>query len=237
MPWGAVAGAAIGVVGNAMTDKGGGGGGSSTATKEPWADAAPWLRDNIKAGQDLQAQYAATPFNAQQLAAYGNMGRQTNYMNNLVPDLLGQIGNQGVGFDRSNTNARVTPYTFNGSGTAQPGGAQSGLLTQLTNPNTVSQYTSAANPPPPPPAPPPVAAPPSAFTAYDPSKTSLYDQARLSVGLGGSTGLNGGFGTFNYGDAVPDKNTQQYLDYQNFLLAGGDTMGRYASRDTNSGGA
>lgn len=240
MSWAAVGGAAVSVVGGAlMSDsKSGGGAGTTTASKEPWADAAPWLRDQIKTGQDLQTQYQQTPFNAQQLAAYGNMGRQTDYMNNLVPDLLGQISNQGLlGFDRSNPNRRVTPYTFNGSGNGMAGGAQTGLLANLANPSTVSQYTSAANPEPVA-APAPVAAAPSAFTAYDPSQTSLLDQARLSLGpaFSGNTPMNGGLGSFNYGDAIPDKNTQKYLDYQNFLLAGGDTLNRYTPRE-QSGGA
>ena len=224
MPWGAAIGAVGSIASAAMTDSGGGAG-SSTASKEPWKDAAPWLRDNIKAGQDLQAQYQATPFNAQQLAAYGNMGRQTNYMNNLVPDLLGQIGNQRGGFDRSNTNGRVTPYTFNGSGMG--GGAQSGLLGQLANPDAVSQYTSAANPA-------PVAAPvaaqsPSTFVGWD--QAAALDAMRNGEGMRPTVGA--GLGAFQYGDQAPAPGTQAYLDMQQYmqgmggLNSGGDPYGYY----------
>lgn len=225
MPWGAVAGAAIGVVGNAMTDKGGGAG-SSTASKEPWAPAAPWLEEQIKTGQGLQAQYQQTPFNAQQLAAYGNMGRQTDYMNNLVPDLLGQISNQRGGFDRSNTNGRVTPYTFNGSGSGMAGGAQTGLLSSLMSPLS---GTSAANPAPVAPA--PVAAPaPSTFVGWD--QAAALDAMRNGEGMRPTVGA--GLGAFQYGDQAPAPGTQAYLDMQHYLQGGGgDPYGYY----NGSGGA
>ena len=240
MPWGVAASVAGAVVSSELSDKkSGGGAGSSSTSKEPWADAAPWLRDQIKTGQELQTQYQQTPFNAQQLAAYGNMGRQTDYVNNLVPDLLGQVSNQGLlGFDRSNPNRRVTPYTFNGSGNGLAGGAQTGLLANLTNPETVSQYTSAANPPAVAP-PAPVAAPAGMFTAYDPAQAMMDARTTgtkaTAMGYGGIGAINGGYGSFNYGDGIPQKGTQQYLDYQNFLLAGGDQLGLYANNGGKAG--
>jgi hypothetical protein len=77
MTWGAVAGAAIGVVGSAMSDGGGssgGGAGTTTQSKDPWMAAQPWMQSNIAQGQNLQGRYSAAPFNQAQLDAYGNMG-------------------------------------------------------------------------------------------------------------------------------------------------------------------
>lgn len=237
MPWGAAIGAIGSVASAAMSDSGGGAG-SSTASKEPWADAAPWLRENIKTGQGLQSQYTAQPFNAQQLAAYANMGRQTGYMNNVVPDLLGQISNQNVGFDRSNTNGRVNPYTFNGSGSGATGGAQSGLLGQLSNPATAGQYTSAANPP----AAAPAAASPftqqeswnrsdapgGAIIATPDSLRQLNGMGIDDSGLGAIKSL-GSYGSFKYGDQ-PQRGTQQWRDMSEYLAMGGQDPAGYLGR-------
>lgn len=228
MSWAAVGGAAVGVVGNMMTSDKGGGAGTTTASKEPWSKAAPWLEEQIKAGQGLQSQYTAQPFNAQQLAAYTNMGRQTGYMNNAVPDLLGQISNQSVGFDRSNTNGRVKPYTFNGSGTGAAGGAQSGLLGQLTNPATVGQFTSAANPP----AAAPASAPTASTSLYRPF--DMYDataRGNLTLGNGLRGTDNGGYGSFNYGEAAPVQGDPRFGDFMAFINAGGDELGLYTNRN------
>ena len=150
MTWGAVAGAAIGVVGSAMNSGGGsqtnGGAGTTTSTKAPWLQATPWITNNMTSGQALQNQYTQTPFNAQQLGAHQALAGQTGYMNALVPSLLGQISSQPVGFDRSNPNARPTAYNFNGTG-SNTGSGSGGLLGMLSNPAPAA--TSAANPPPP----------------------------------------------------------------------------------------
>ena len=52
--FGPVAGA---VVGGLMSD----GGEQQTATKEPWSAAAPWLRQQLEQGQNLQAYYQQNP--------------------------------------------------------------------------------------------------------------------------------------------------------------------------------
>lgn len=82
---GPVAGA---VVGGLMSD----GGGSQTASKEPWAAAAPWLKDNIKTGQALQNAYQQNPLNALQQTAYQNQFSNLDRFNNdLTPALMRQI--------------------------------------------------------------------------------------------------------------------------------------------------
>lgn len=136
MSWGAVAGAAVGVVGSALSSDKNGGAGSQTATKEPWAEAAPWLKNLLAQGQTLNDQYTATPFNAQQQQAYGNMANQSAYMQQLTPSLLSQLSGQQIGYDRNNPTARPQSFNFNGllggsgGGTAQQGGNQ-GLLSML----------------------------------------------------------------------------------------------------------
>lgn len=139
MPWGAVAGAVVSTVGGSLlSDDKNGGAGSSTATKEPWAEAAPWLKDLLGQGQTLSNQYTASPFNAQQQQAYGDMANQSAYMQQLTPQLLSQLSGQQVGYDRNNPTARPQAFNFNGllggssgGGGAQQGGAQGGLLSML----------------------------------------------------------------------------------------------------------
>lgn len=72
------------VVGGLMSD-----GEEQTATKEPWKDAAPWLRENIAQGQNLQAYYQQNPFNQPQQTAYQNTFSDIdNFRGNMAPGLL-----------------------------------------------------------------------------------------------------------------------------------------------------
>lgn len=82
---GNVAGA---VVGGLMSD----GGDAQTTSKEPWAPAAPWIKDNIRTGQDLQRYYQQNPFNSLQQTAYQNQFSNLDWFNNdLTPALMRQI--------------------------------------------------------------------------------------------------------------------------------------------------
>ncbi|HUD33793.1 MAG TPA: hypothetical protein VMR43_12365, partial [Variovorax sp.] len=110
-----------------MEDDKNGGAGTQTATKEPWEAAAPWLRGLLGQGQALNDQYTAQPFSAQQQAAYQNQYGQSDYMRQLIPGLLGQLGQQQVGFDRNNPTARAKGYDF-GGGLLGPNLNQTGLL-------------------------------------------------------------------------------------------------------------
>src|SRR6476659_8253107 len=117
MTWGAIGGAAVGVVGNALMSGGGssnGGAGTQTTSKEPWAMAQPWIMNNLASGQRLQSQYEAQPFNAQQQQAFQNQANQGAYMRAAVPSLLRQMQGQQVGFDRSNPNARPAAFNWDG---------------------------------------------------------------------------------------------------------------------------
>lgn len=107
---GAVAGPVIGgLLGGASG--GSSQGGTQTMSKEPWEAAAPWLRQQIQTGQDLQNFYQRNPFNQQQQNAYGNLAAGTNTINQLIPSLLGQLSNQPA-FDRNNPTARQSSMSF-----------------------------------------------------------------------------------------------------------------------------
>lgn len=117
---GNVAGA---VVGGLMSD----GGDAQTTSKEPWAPAAPWIKDNIRTGQDLQRYYQQNPFNPLQQTAYQNyFADQDNYRQSVAPQM----------------NALAQRLMGGGTytGQAQPQGAvQGGLLAApATAPNTRS---------------------------------------------------------------------------------------------------
>lgn len=241
MTWGAVAGAAVGVVGSALTSGGGsqtnGGAGTQTQSKEPWAAAQPWIMNNLMQGQNLQNSYTASPFNAQQQAAYGRMGNQTAYMGSLVPSLLGQISGQQLGYNRSNPNARPTAYNFDGntgmgSGTSAPGSSSpGGLLSMLTSGNNTAANASlnpiAAQQP--------AAATPGAFVQQDMGDPQLQATiARTGGGLLGNqlyvdpSQYKGAYGSFKYGDPMPQAGTQAYKDMNDYFAYGGaDPMNMY----------
>lgn len=223
MPWGVAASVAGAAVTSAMSDKGSksnGGAGTQTATKEPWAAAQPWILNNMQTGQALQNQYAAQPFNAQQQQAYQNQGNQSNYMRAVVPSLLGQMSGQQLGFDRSNPNARPAAFNFNGTGS--DGSGQGGLLGLLTstpqsavNLNPAPQAQAAGN-----------------FTqqtqSADPAqqymsilRAGMTPEQMAKNGIDPMAGMNGGYGSFKYGSAMPQAGTKEYRDMQEYKLNGG----------------
>lgn len=251
MSWLAVGGAAVGVVGNALTSSGGGGGGggqTQTASKEPWAMAQPWIMNNMVQGQNLQNQYAATPFNAQQQGAYGAQANQTAYMRAAVPSLLRQIQGQQVGFDRSNPNARPNAFSFDGLLSAAKDGQaaaasqqqQGGLLDMLNSGSGAinSSLTPLAEAP-------KKEEPAGTFTQqsinWSPQQQAAIDSGRSPWMFGGSPeGFvagnqafqgNGGYGSFRYGMDVPKPGTKEYRDMQEYFLNGGvDPYGKYGDR-------
>ena len=100
---GPVAGA---VVGGLMSD---GGGGAQTATKEPWGAAAPWLRQQLEQGQNLQAYYQQNPWNNLQQTAYQNTFSDIDqFRNSMAPGLM-DFANRlmGTNYSRGGTTARM----------------------------------------------------------------------------------------------------------------------------------
>jgi len=71
-------------------------GGTTTANKEPWAPAQPYLLDNLKTNDDLQQWYQQNPFNAQQRTAYQNtFSDLDNFRSNVAPGLM-QFANNAM---------------------------------------------------------------------------------------------------------------------------------------------
>src|SRR5690606_8017826 len=116
MSWGAVAGAAVGVVGGALTSDKGGGAGASSSSNEPWANAQPWLVQLLNQGYGMQQDLQNQPFSPQQQTAYDNQFALSDYGRDLIPSLLGQMQNQPVGFDKNNRDARPQAWNWGGSG-------------------------------------------------------------------------------------------------------------------------
>jgi hypothetical protein len=119
-----------------LTSKGGGGGGS-TASKDPWGPAAPWLEKNLQTGQDLQNYYQQNPFNDMQKTAYQNQFSQNDRFNNeLFPALMQQMGG-------------LLGPNFQMPASYKPGGAQAqqaGLLAAAPQTGPNGQPAQYANP-------------------------------------------------------------------------------------------
>ncbi|MBA3773833.1 MAG: hypothetical protein H0X13_15485 [Ramlibacter sp.] len=114
--------------------KSGSKGASETAKKDPWEPAAPWLKQNLQTGQDLQGYYQRNPFNQQQQNAHGNLSAGTNYMNQLVPGLLQQMSG-ARGFDRRNPLGRQAGTMFPQQPSMLNSGFGSGPMTGQNNMN------------------------------------------------------------------------------------------------------
>ena len=106
MSFAAIAGPIAGaVVGGLMSD----GGGQQTATKEPWSAAAPWLRQLLEQGQNLQAYYQQNPWNNLQQTAYQNTFSDIdNFRNSIAPGLMGFANRlMGQNYSRGGTPQRA----------------------------------------------------------------------------------------------------------------------------------
>lgn len=67
---------------------------TQTSSKEPWSEAAPWIKDNISRGQQLQDYYQANPFNAIQMGAIEQaLSDQSYFRNTMMPGLLSGLNN------------------------------------------------------------------------------------------------------------------------------------------------
>lgn len=211
MPWGAVAGAVVGSVANkALNKEKNGGAGASTATKEPWDAAAPWLKDILAGGQDLYAQYQSQPFNAQQRQAYTNSYALSDYARELVPSLLGQLQAQPVGFDPSNPSAKAKAWDWS-QGLDLLTGAGRG---SMGNAQAAQDAADAAKP---------AAAAPAGW-AWD-GKFHSQDDVLSGLNFTGHDSAGnlvgtGGFGSWQYGaGALPG--TDQWRDRAEYFLRGG----------------
>jgi hypothetical protein len=131
-----------------------------TATKEPWSAAAPWLRQQLEQGQNLQAYYQQNPWNNLQQTAYQNTFSDIdNFRNSMAPGLM-DFANRLMGTNYSRgggTTARMPmqqtkPQAMNGLLSGQSGG-QSGPFSVapsrsygLLDFNALNPYNNALKP-------------------------------------------------------------------------------------------
>lgn len=211
MPWGAVAGAAINVVGQQMSKDKNGGAGTTTASKEPWSVATPWLTGIVNQGAELQNQYNTQPFNAQQNQAYANQYAQSDYVRSLIPSLLGQLQSQQLGYDVSNPTAKPKAFTWDAAGglLGSMGGGSSGSMTQAM------QAQSAAD---------------AAARAAAPAKSGwtgdFVNQNGILFGNDPVGSNAGGFGSWRYGQMygdgyTPEAGSQAARDMAEYFNFGG----------------
>ena len=146
------------VVGGLMSD----GGEQQTATKEPWSAAAPWLRQQLEQGQNLQAYYQQNPWNNIQQTAYQNTFSDIDqFRNSMAPGLM-DFANRlmGQNYSRGGTAARMPmgnmqqtkPQAMGGLLSGQSGG-QSGPFSVAPNKsyglldfNALNPYNGALKP-------------------------------------------------------------------------------------------
>jgi hypothetical protein len=105
---------------------------SQTATKEPWSAAAPWLRQQIEQGQNLQAYYQQNPWNNLQQTAYQNTFSDIDQFRNSIAPGLMDFANRlmGTNYSRGGTQPmgnmqQTKPQAMSGLLSGQSGG-QSG---------------------------------------------------------------------------------------------------------------
>lgn len=123
---GPVAGA---VVGGLMSDSGGGE--QQTATKEPWSAAAPWLRQQLEQGQNLQAYYQQNPWNNLQQTAYQNTFSDIDqFRNSMAPGLM-DFANRLMGTNYSRGGATTARMPMGNMQQTKPQ-AMGGLLSLLS---------------------------------------------------------------------------------------------------------
>lgn len=126
------------VVGGLMSD----GGEQQTATKEPWSAAAPWLRQQLEQGKNLQAYYQQNPWNNLQQTAYQNTFSDIDqFRNSMAPGLM-DFANRlmGQNYSRGGATARMPmgnmqqtkPQAMSGLLSGQSGG-QSGPFSVAPN--------------------------------------------------------------------------------------------------------
>lgn len=251
-------GAAIGAVGGLLSSSSGGGGGGSESSSVPFFPAIPGMVRNANKVAELEGQYFAEPFNPQQLAAINNLYGQSDYMRQLIPGLLQQIQGQQVGFDRNNPTTRPQAWNFGllANAPASAGGSplpqsMPGLLSAPTIGESAGSavgllgQTGVRNTPPGvgaqdhrPVSEQPVAAPAPAQQPQNPQgqfvQTTIaphmvkWDDP-WSMGSQGANTVQGGYGTFRYGEPGADMSNPQWETDARmyFALGGNDPDGRY----------
>ncbi|GKS86473.1 hypothetical protein AVMA1855_19995 [Acidovorax sp. SUPP1855] len=112
------------VVGGLMSDDGGGQ--QQTNTKEPWAPAAPLLRNSLTTGDKLQNYYQQNPFNQQQQVGYQNLYSDLDSFRDQTAPGLMNFANRlmSTNYQRAPAGSEAPQYSYGGNGTFQMGGQQ-----------------------------------------------------------------------------------------------------------------
>lgn len=114
-----------------------GGGDEQTASKEPWSEAAPWLKENIAQGRNLQSYYQQNPWNALQQAAYQNTFSDIdNFRSSIAPGMM-DFANRLMG----------TSYSRGGQGQQMPMQAAQSMQTKPMQMGLLGQATGQAQGP------------------------------------------------------------------------------------------
>lgn len=229
MPWGAAIGAVGSIAAASMSSNKNGGAGTTTTDKSPWSMATPFITDQLGQGKALSDSYLAQPQSAQQQAAVNNIYGQSDYMRELVPSLLGQLGQQQVGFDPSNPTAKPKAWSWDGLTGAAPNLGQSSLTQAgLTGGNG---------------SPKPVANDASDFINQTEALSANNSSAIPGVAgqfpgvmlpAYGSLQGKGGYGDFRYGMS-PTVGTKAYADMSKYFDYGGADPSNFYGRGSTPG--
>lgn len=117
LPWGQIAGAALGAL--SSKDQ------TQATNRDPWAPAQDFIKQQIGQGQQLANQYQQQPFSAAQQTGYNNLGGLLNAINGGAQGLLSGFSANASGannYDRNNPRKLLTGSNFN------LGGFNPGLL-------------------------------------------------------------------------------------------------------------
>ena len=136
----AVAGPVAGAVVGGLTSDGE----QQTATKEPWSAAAPWLRQQIEQGQNLQAYYQQNPWNSLQQTGYQNIyGDLDNFRNSIAPGMM-DFANRlmGTNYSRGGATMQNKPQAMPRSGAQSGNGGMLSSLLSAAQPGQQSRGSS-----------------------------------------------------------------------------------------------
>lgn len=128
------------VVGGLMSD----GGEQQSTSKEPWSAAAPWLRENIAQGQNLQAYYQQNPWNSLQQTGYQNTFSDIdNFRNSIAPGMM-DFANRlmGTNYSRGGTTMQNKPQAMPRSGAQSGNGGMLSSLLSAAQPGQQSRGSS-----------------------------------------------------------------------------------------------
>lgn len=130
---------------------------SQSQSREPWAPAQPWLRQNLQTGQNLQNYYQQNPFNSIQRTSYQNLLGDIDNYRNVNPGLMAfanrlmntnysRNGGQGGGMGGGSVpQGYASGQGSMGAQSAQGGSAGGGLLGSLFDQQMAARGAPNAN--------------------------------------------------------------------------------------------